>query len=64
MCGEVIGFARNRISVSGSLLAAIQQLGRLAKDHGVSLRQSYVRVAKQAAVKAGRYAHGLSSSSA
>ena len=39
------------------LLTAIQQLGRLAKDHGVSLRQSYVRVAKQAAVMAGRYAH-------
>jgi IS5 family transposase len=36
---------------------AIQQLGKLAKKHGVALRQSYIRVAKRAAVMAGRYAH-------
>ena len=36
---------------------AIVMLGKLAKKHGVSLRQSYVRVAKRAAVMAGRYAH-------
>jgi IS5 family transposase len=37
--------------------AAIVWLGRLAKRHGVPLRQSYVRVAKRAALMAGRYAH-------
>ncbi len=37
--------------------AAIQQLGKLAKAHGVPLRQSYTRVAKRAAMMAGRYAH-------
>jgi IS5 family transposase len=37
--------------------AAIVMLGRLAKKHGVPLRQSYVRVAKRAAIMAGRYAH-------
>ena len=36
---------------------AIDWLGRLAKRHGVTLRQSYVRVAKRAALMAGRYAH-------
>ncbi len=36
---------------------AIVMLGRLAKAHDVPLRQSYVRVAKRAAIMAGRYAH-------
>ena len=36
---------------------AIQQLGKLAKKHGVPLRQSYTRIAKRATVMAGRYAH-------
>jgi IS5 family transposase len=36
---------------------AVEQLGRLAKQHDVPLRQSYVRVAKRAALMAGRYAH-------
>ncbi len=39
------------------LETAIQQLGKLAKQHGVPLRQSYTRVAKRAAMMAGRYAH-------
>ena len=39
------------------LLVAIQQLGKLATEHGVELRQSYARVAKRAAIKVGRYAH-------
>ncbi len=39
------------------LLVAIQQLGKLAKENGVPLRQSYARVAKRAAIKVGRYAH-------
>ena len=39
------------------LLTAIEQLGKLAKEHHVGLRQSYVRVAKRAAMMAGRYAH-------
>ncbi len=39
------------------LETAIRQLGKLAKAHGVPLRQSYVRVAKRAAMMAGRYAH-------
>ncbi len=39
------------------LETAIRQLGKLAKAHGVALRQSYVRVAKRAAMMAGRYAH-------
>src|SRR6202163_1758880 len=39
------------------LHAAIKGLNRLARRHGVQLRQSYVRVAKQAARMAGRYAH-------
>ena len=36
---------------------AVVMLGRLAKRHRVPLRQSYVRVAKRAALMAGRYAH-------
>lgn len=39
------------------LETAIQQLGKLAKAHDVALRQSYTRVAKTAAMMAGRYAH-------
>ncbi len=39
------------------LLVAIEQLGKLAKAHGVELRQSYARVARTAAMMAGRYAH-------
>ena len=36
---------------------AIQQLGSLAKKHGVAIRQSYTRLAKRAALMAGRYSH-------
>ena len=36
---------------------AIEKLVALAKDTGVELRQSYVRVAKRAAIMAGRYIH-------
>ena len=36
---------------------AIVMLGALAREHGLKLRQSYVRVAKRAAIMAGRYAH-------
>ena len=39
------------------LHAAIKGLNRLAIRHGVRLRQSYSRVAKAAAMMAGRYAH-------
>jgi transposase, IS5 family len=39
------------------LHAAIKGLNRLVKKHGVRLRQSYLRVAKRAAMMAGRYAH-------
>src|SRR5262249_11924938 len=39
------------------LHAAIKGLTRLARRHGVRLRQAYVRVAKRAAMMAGRYAH-------
>lgn len=39
------------------LHAAIRGLNRLATRHGVRLRQSYLRVAKRAAMMAGRYAH-------
>lgn len=39
------------------LYKAILALGRAAKQRGIRLRQSYVRKAKQMAVKAGRYAH-------
>src|SRR5580692_7797269 len=39
------------------LHAAIRGLNRLASKHGVRLRQSYLRVSKQAAMMAGRYAH-------
>ncbi len=39
------------------LHAAIKGLNRLARRYGVRLRQSYVRVARQAAMMAGRYAH-------
>jgi len=39
------------------LHAAIKGLNRLARKHGVRLRQSYQRIAKQAAMMAGRYAH-------
>ena len=39
------------------LHAAIKGLNRLAKKHGVRLRQSYLRLANRAAMMAGRYAH-------
>src|SRR5205085_4793133 len=39
------------------LHAAIKGLTRLAKQHSVRLRQSYLRIAKRAAMMAGRYAH-------
>ena len=39
------------------LHAAIKGLIRLVRRHGVRLRQSYLRVAKQAAMMAGRHAH-------
>ncbi len=39
------------------LETAIRQLGKLAKEHDVPLRQSYARVSKRAAMMAGRYAH-------
>lgn len=39
------------------LNTAIQQLGKLARKNGVELRQSYTRVARNAAMMAGRYAH-------
>jgi IS5 family transposase len=39
------------------LHAAIKGLNRLAKKRGVRLRQSYLRIAKRAAMMAGRYAH-------
>ena len=39
------------------LHAAIKGLNRLANKHGVRLRQSYARIAKRAAMMAGRYAH-------
>ncbi|APG15892.1 hypothetical protein ACVIW2_006432 [Bradyrhizobium huanghuaihaiense] len=39
------------------LHAAIKGLNRMARKHGVKLRQSYLRVAKTAAMMAGRYAH-------
>ena len=37
--------------------AAIKGLSRLARAHGVRLRQSYLRIAQHAAMMAGRYAH-------
>jgi len=41
----------------GLLLTAIEQVGRQAKKTGLRLRQSYVRVARKAAMKTGRYLH-------
>jgi IS5 family transposase len=41
----------------GLLLTAIEQLGAQAKKAGLRLRQSYVRVARHAAMKTGRYLH-------
>lgn len=42
---------------AGLMLKALQALVAEAKAHGIGLRQSYARVAKRAAIKAGRYAH-------
>lgn len=39
------------------MFTAIEKLASQAKDEGVRLRQPYIRVAKRAAVMAGRYAH-------
>jgi IS5 family transposase len=39
------------------LHAAVKGLAGLAKKHAVRLRQSYLRIAKRAAMMAGRYAH-------
>ena len=43
--------------LNSGLHAAIKGLTRLARKRGVRLRQSYVRIAKRAAIMAGRYAH-------
>jgi len=39
------------------LHCAIKGLNRLVRRHGIRLRQSYLRIAKHAAMMAGRYAH-------
>ena len=39
------------------MLKAIEKLGNQAKAQGLKLRQSYARLAKRAALMAGRYAH-------
>jgi transposase, IS5 family len=39
------------------LHAAMEGLNRLVRQHGMPLRQSYRRIAKRAAMMAGRYAH-------
>ncbi|MGY3034016.1 hypothetical protein ACVIIV_003186 [Bradyrhizobium sp. USDA 4354] len=39
------------------LHTAIKGFNRLARKHRVKLRQSYLRIAKTAAMMAGRYAH-------
>ena len=39
------------------LYTAIRKLGQAAKERGLVLRQSYLRVAKRAVVKVSRYAH-------
>ncbi len=39
------------------LYTAIRKLGRAARQRGIRLRQSYIRVGKRAGVKASRYAH-------
>ena len=39
------------------LYTALCKLVQAAKQHGIPLRQSYLRVGKRAAVKVGRYAH-------
>ena len=41
----------------GLLLTAIEQLGAQAKKSGLRLRQSYVRVARRAAMETGSYLH-------
>ena len=41
----------------GLLRTAIEHVGRQAKKAGLRLRQSYVRVARHAAMKTGRYLH-------
>lgn len=39
------------------LYKAIEKLGQAAKQRGITLRQSYLRVGQHASTKAGRYAH-------
>lgn len=39
------------------LYKAIVKLGRAARERGIDLRQSYVRVGRKASIQAGRYAH-------
>ena len=41
----------------GLLLKAIEELGESATEAGIKLRQSYVKVAKLASIKVGRYIH-------
>jgi len=42
---------------AGLMHRALEKLVKLAKRHGVELRQSYLRVAKRAAIMVGRYTH-------
>jgi IS5 family transposase len=39
------------------LQVAIKGLNRIARRHAVQLRQSYLRIAKRAAMMVGRYVH-------
>lgn len=38
-------------------LKSLERLNKLAKEHNITLRQSYTRVGKKLAIKASRYAH-------
>lgn len=42
---------------AGLMHRALEKLVKLAKRHGVELRQSYLRVAKRAVIMVGRYSH-------
>jgi len=52
-----IGLSASRLPCSSLQKTAIKGLNHLANRHCVQLRQLYLRIAKRAALMAGRYAH-------
>src|SRR5437868_9506623 len=57
MCMASPSMPNGRCRMHGAMSPGPPKGTRLAKQHSVRLRQSYLRIGKRAAMMAGRYAH-------